>query len=616
MLAFTFFLLMAAQAGAQTGPQHQHEPPPKPAAQVHDHAQMGHDAMRQAREGSGTAWLPDSSPMYAIHKQRGPWELMFHGNGFLQYLVEGSDRGDDQIGSINWVMGMADRQLGPGRLSLRGMFSVEPATIGGCGYPDLLATGELCDGEPIHDRQHQHDLFMEVAALYDSPLRGNLRWQLYGGPAGEPALGPVAYPHRVSAMPNLLAPISHHWLDATHITFGVVTAGVYGPRWKAEGSVFNGREPDEQRTGFDFAPLDSVSGRVWYMPTSALALQVSGGRLNEAEPGHGHHDPRIDVTRLTASATYHHMPAGNRIWASTAAWGRNTELGESTNAFLIETNLTLDDRDSWFGRFEVAAKSAHDLDIHLDDDDALFTVSKFQAGYTRHFQAWQGLRPGLGLTTSLSLMPEALEPFYGTRVSPGVGLYLTLRPSAMRMPMNHGGTPAPVPVPAPSHEQHPIAKPAAEATTQPDPHAGHATAQAAKPAPTPVAADPHAGHTTTPPSRPAATAPAKPADPHAGHGAPAPPRRATRPQSKAAEAHAGHEAQARKLVIFADDPKKLVCATAIDPDNAATTTYKGKAYYFCTSAERLRFISNPETYLKEKGAARGDGALASRWWWR
>ena len=214
--------------------------------------------------------------------------LMVHGNAFVQFLRESGTRGSQQFGSINWVMGAAQRSAGPGTLGLRAMFSAEPATIPGCGYPDLLASGERCDDEPIHDRQHPHDLFMELAASYDAPLTSRARWQLYVAAAGEPALGPVAFPHRISAMATPLAPISHHWLDATHITYGVVTGGIYGARWKAEASVFNGREPDEHRTNLDLARLDSVSGRLWFLPTSRLAFQVSIGHLAEAEEGdHG-----------------------------------------------------------------------------------------------------------------------------------------------------------------------------------------------------------------------------------------------------------------------------------------------------------------------------------------
>jgi hypothetical protein len=414
------------------------QPQTTPDQQAHDHAQMTGEppASASARDGSGTAWLPDASLMYAIHGRHGEWVLMEHGNGFLQYLDDGGARGHDQFGSINWLMTMAQRNIGAGRLGLRAMFSLEPATIRGCGYPDLLATGERCNGEPIHDLQHQHDLFMEIAASYDRPLTSAIRWQIYGGPAGEPALGPVAYPHRLSAMPNLLAPMTHHWLDATHITFGVVTTGVYGGRWKAEASAFNGREPDENRTDFDLARLDSVSGRLWLLPTSNFALQVSGGRLTEAEPA-DEIGPQVDVTRVTASATYHRPSMEDGIWATTAAWGRNAEAGEATNGFLIETNLTVADRDSWFGRFELVGKTAHDLDVPNsvvhDVDDETFTVAKLQGGYTRFVNRWRGLKTGVGATASTGFVPNALQTAYGSRVNLGFGMFLTVRPAVMRM---------------------------------------------------------------------------------------------------------------------------------------------------------------------------------------
>src|SRR6266849_5145476 len=183
-------------ARAQTSPstldEHQH------AAAAPEPAPEGHD-MQMAREGSGTSWLPDATPMYAIHWQRGAWQFMAHENAFVQFLHESGDRGDDQLGSINWIMGMAQRNVGPGRLQLRGMFSAEPWTIRGCGYPDLLASGERCQGQQIHDQQHPHDLAMEISAEYNAPLMGGIRWQAYAAPAGEPALGPAAFPHRVSA---------------------------------------------------------------------------------------------------------------------------------------------------------------------------------------------------------------------------------------------------------------------------------------------------------------------------------------------------------------------------------------------------------------------------------
>jgi YHS domain-containing protein len=419
----------ARQAWAQALPQSPTSEPDQHAAAAPEQEPEGHD-MQMAREGSGTSWLPDSTPMYARHWQHGSWQLMGHENAFVQFLHDGGDRGHDQFGSINWIMGMAERSVGPGRLQLRGMFSAEPWTIRGCGYPDLLASGERCQGQQIHDQQHPHDLVMEIAAEYNAPLTGGIRWQVYAGPAGEPALGPVAFPHRLSAMPNPVAPIAHHWLDATHISFGVITGGVYGNRWKAEGSAFNGREPDENRTNIEFGRLDSASGRVWFLPTPQWALQVSVGRLTEAEPSELG-GPGINVTRTTASATYHRAFRPKSIWASTVAWGRNAEPDHASNAVLLETNLTFDDRDTWFGRFEIVGKSAHDLAVEASPDD--FAVSKLQAGYTRYLAAWNGWQPGVGGTVSAGFVPDRLEAAYGGRVNVSVGLFLTLRPAAMTM---------------------------------------------------------------------------------------------------------------------------------------------------------------------------------------
>ena len=397
-----------------------------PPAEQHSHQEHeGHDTESMARDGSGTSWLPDASPMYAFHTTRGSWQLMAHENLFVQYLHESGTRGADQAGSINWFMGMAQRPVGDGRLRLNGMVSLEPFTIRGCGYPDLLASGEQCGGEAIHDRQHPHDLFMELSARYDAPLGRGVRWEIYGGPAAEPALGPVAFPHRLSAMPNPIAPLSHHWLDATHVSFGVVTGGVYGPKWKAEASVFNGREPDERRTDFDFGALDSVSGRLTYLPVRAMSLQVSVGRLAEAETG-DHGGPRVDLTRATASATIHAGLREGNLWATTMAWGRNAEADHATNAFLVETNVTRHERDTWFGRFEATGKTGHDLDLTPGDD--LFTVAKLQAGYTRYFAPRSGFAPGIGGALSFGFVPESLADAYGRRVNTGIAVYLTVRP--------------------------------------------------------------------------------------------------------------------------------------------------------------------------------------------
>jgi hypothetical protein len=399
----------------------------------HDHMHMANTqamSLYPAREASGTAWLPQITHMSGWYRELGDWQVMVHGNAFLDYLHDQGARGREQAGSINWIMLMARHEVGAGRFGLRGMFSAEPWTIGGCGYPDLLASGERCRGQVNHDVQHPHDLFMEIAAEYVQPITETMNWQLYGGPAGEPALGPVAFPHRPSALANPLAPISHHWLDSTHIAFGVITSGVYTARWKLEGSIFNGREPDEHRDDIDLGALDSYSGRAWLMPSDRWALQVSAGHLAGAEAGDVP-GVRDDVTRVTASATYH-RPIGNTgLWATTVAWGRNSEDGESTHAFLAETSAAVSTRDTWYGRVEVNGKRSHDLNVPAAD--GVFTVGKVQAGYTRYLGDTHGLRPGLGVTGSAGLVPSSLRSVYGDRVNLGVALYLTLGFSSHQM---------------------------------------------------------------------------------------------------------------------------------------------------------------------------------------
>jgi len=388
------------------------------------------------RDASGTAWQPDLTPMYSVHRQAKGWSLMVHGNAFVQFLYEsgGIHHGGHQGGSINWVMGMARRPVGQGRFGVRLGASIEPWTLPGCGYPNLLATGEMCDGDTIHDIQHPHDLFMELAADYDRPLAGSLRWQVYAGLAGEPALGPPGFPHRLSSMSNPIAPIGHHWLDSTHISFGLITTGIYDKRWKAEMSVFNGREPDEHRADFDLDALDSISGRLWFLPSDRLALQVSAAHLTEAEAEFPP-EPRADVNRFTASATYH-RPFRDGTWATTAAYGMNSESGvipggrldELTHAVLVEGTLSPNERHSWFGRFEIVGKPAHDLHAH-EFITEVFTVGKLQGGYARYFKTWRGLQPGVGGTGSLSFVPEELSSRYNGRVAPGFGVFVTLRPA-------------------------------------------------------------------------------------------------------------------------------------------------------------------------------------------
>ena len=243
---------------------------------------------------------------------------------------------------------------------------------------------------------------------------------------------------------NPLAPISHHWIDATHITYGVITTGVAAPRWKIEASLFNGREPDESRYDLDFAALDSYSARAWFLPTGRWSLQLSAGHLEEAEAGH---DARVDVDRVTASATYHRALAGAGIVATTVAWGHNHESGVGTHALLAESSLVLSDAHVVFARGEVVQKTAHDLDLHAPVDD-VHEVGKLQLGYSRFVPLPHGWRLGIGGSLSIGLVSDALASTYGARAPLGGGVFLTLRPAAMWM---QGATGAPVAPVLPFH---------------------------------------------------------------------------------------------------------------------------------------------------------------------
>lgn len=437
-------LVAAVLTAAPVAAQHEHHHPPADTAEAVRHGEQHAMPPRplglpMTRDGSGTSWLPDASPMEMLHGAAGGWSLMAHGNVFLQYLRDGGDRGHDQLGSINWVMGMAERPLLGGSFAVRGMLSAEPLTVGDCGYPDLLATGETCEGgRPIVDQQHPHDLFMELGARWSRALGDAVAVELYGAAAGEPALGPVAYAHRPSSLANPIAPIGHHWMDATHIAFGVVTAGVYGRGWKVEGSVFNGREPDEERYGIDLAPLDSYAGRLTLAPTDRLVVQVSGGHLEEAEPphadehGHVHDETRVDVDRYTASLIHHWPLAGDGFAAATLAFGRNVEHGLGSNALLAEGAWGVGAASTWFGRVEVVEKPASKLVLAGPDPDALHPVGKLTIGYTRTLLASRALAASIGVMANAGIVPSALEPTYGDRLIPGLGLYLRLHPPAAR----------------------------------------------------------------------------------------------------------------------------------------------------------------------------------------
>jgi hypothetical protein len=387
-----------------------------------------------SRMGSGTSWLPDASPMRAYHFMKDLWTLMIHGDADLYYDHQGTSRGDDQVGSTNWAMIMAMRPVGSGMLHLHGMLSAEPFTVGARGYPLLLQTGESYKGVPLVDRQHPHDLFMELSARYEVPVTRAVGVSIFAAPVGEPAIGPVAYMHRPSAQNDPFAPLGHHWEDATHITFGVLTAGVFTRTVQVEGTWFQGREPDDDRYDFDFGGLDSYGGRLTVNPTSHWSLAASYGYLRSPEALH----PDENQHRLGASILYARQLGQGVDWATALVYGANkhTAPGEPSHSFehsaLVETSVQLDERNSVFGRVEWVQKNAEELVITSADPDTRYNVSSVALGYVREVAQYAGASLGLGVRGSVNFLPEALKATYGTRTPAGIAAYARLRPSAMQ----------------------------------------------------------------------------------------------------------------------------------------------------------------------------------------
>ncbi len=382
------------------------------------------------RAGSGTTWIPDAVSVPARHVTAGSWELMLHGFAFGQYIKQGGPRGDDQFGSLNWAMFMATRALAGGQFQLRTMLSLDPATVTRRGYPLLLQTGESLDGEPLRDRQHPHDFWMELAALYERPVTSALGVSLYAGPSGEPALGPVAFMHRPSAMDNPYAPLGHHWQDATHISFGVVTAGVFGRTGKLEGSLFNGREPNDSRWGFDEIRLNSVSGRLTVNPGPSWSFSAGYGNIVD----HDRLNPGEDLRRFTAGALHGAKLGTDGQWSSALVFGVNDSdhHGRSTS-MLLESEAILDRRNTVLARLERAQRTHEDLGIaHQDHGGPIptgpSTVTSLSLGYIQEVGRGWGTTVGIGVMGTLNMVPAQMESTYGTRMPLGGVVFLRVRP--------------------------------------------------------------------------------------------------------------------------------------------------------------------------------------------
>jgi len=420
-------------------PSHAHDHPSSVAAGTHGAAgEHEHEKMQMemhstidladpmSREGSGTSWLPDSSPMYGRMFMFGDDMLMLHGAIFPRYTNVSTRRGDDRIDAPNWIMAMYSHPLGDSaQIGARLMMSLDPLTEGGRGYPLLFQSGESWHDEPLHDRQHPHDLFDELSMSLSQKFEHDLSAYVYFGYPGEPALGPPTFMHRPSAMDDPDAPLGHHWQDSTHVTFGVATAGLVWSNVKIEGSIFTGREPDEDRYNFDQPEFDSYSGRLSWNPTQNLALQVSYGYIKSPEAL----EPDLKRHRTTSSIIYN-LPLGNDTnWSNTFVWGQNHDTGEGkTQSFLVESDYQRG-RNTVYLRWEWVQKSGQELVLNPAADTRIFPVSAYTIGYMRDLSHGNGLDIGLGTQFTINGRPDTLDRYYGDDVGYAFQFFLRIRPS-------------------------------------------------------------------------------------------------------------------------------------------------------------------------------------------
>jgi hypothetical protein len=355
------------------------------------------------------------------------WQFMQDGVVYAELNHQGGPRGGDEFAAPNWWMGMASRNTARGRITFTGMLSLDPATVGRDGYREIFQSGETLDGAPIIDRQHPHDLFMQIGAVWRVPIGSSTGFTIAGGPVGEPALGPVAFMHRASAADNPAAPLGHHLFDSSHIAFGVVTAAVdHGP-FVVEGSVFNGREPDDNRWDFDFGALDSFSGRLWYRPTPTWELQVSSGRLKDPEvlePG--------TIVRTTASAQWTRV-RGEDVSSVTVGYGRNDSDHGSRNALLLEGarsagGTTIYGRAEWL-QVETSLLLTGEVPAGEPVQDPLGAVT---VGATRRILKARGFDGAIGGDVTFYAPPAALRGAYSSGPV-SVHVFFRLRPPAGAM---------------------------------------------------------------------------------------------------------------------------------------------------------------------------------------
>ena len=386
------------------------------------------------RNGSGTAWSPDASPMYGHMYHSTNWMYMLHYSLFIRYnkqdLTNKGSRGDEMVDAPNWLMFMGQRKIGNNGLFRFGtMFSLDAVVTGQQGYPLLFQSGESAHGAPLVDRQHPHDLFSELSVAYSYALSKKIDVFAFVGYPGEPALGPVAFMHRASAVYNPDAPISHHWIDATHITFGVATLEIRAGDFKLEGSSFTGREPDENRYNLDKPRFDSWSGRLSFNPSKNWALQVSHAYIKSPEALH----PEENIHRTIASAEYS-LPLKNNNWFNaTAVWGMNKQKNENgENAVLLEASYNIN-KLALYGKYEFVQKSTEELALNESlYGSTLFPVNAYTLGLNYDLLKLSKTKISIGSQFTLYNEDKKLYSLYGKNPM-AFEVYLHIYPGLMKM---------------------------------------------------------------------------------------------------------------------------------------------------------------------------------------
>lgn len=382
------------------------------AGQMEMHHRMDAAGMYLMNLSSGTSANPQSWRMPMVMMRTGSWDLMFMGQAFLVDTQQFGPRAGDKLYSANWFMGSAQHTLWGGTLMTTAMLSLEPATVTRRRYPLLFQTGETAYGRPLVDAQHPHDFVMELGFHYAHRVGEGTMLHVYYAPVGDPALGPVAFPHRASAAELPEAPLGHHWQDSTHIASNVLTMAVKRSWFRFEASGFYGTEPDENRWNIDWGPMNSYSGRVSVAPAREWLFQVSAGRIARPE----RQEPE-DVTRTTASA--HYTRGG---WSSSVVWGRSRSL----DSYLAETVVPVRRRNFFTGRVEWVDKD--ELSV-----PGTYGIAAYTGGYTRDVGELRDFEAGIGANLTAYAIPSAIRPYYGEHPW-GVNVYLRFR---LKPPATH-----------------------------------------------------------------------------------------------------------------------------------------------------------------------------------